>query len=205
MNRIETLFVLDEQVDYHAGRKPDSETEDVDERIKGVLTDVSEGDREVVADHRQGRFVLDILAEGKKVSLNRGFFNNFNIEMPLNPNELPEIELETKVDVSHESHVYVHCYFDNTSRDMLIRIWKTTFLVDNGSGSRSKLVHVENISYAPQWTLIPDKKRFRFLLIFDALPPTCASFDLVEDIPQAGGFHIAGIIRNKTDVYHVDI
>ena len=125
--------------------------------------------------------------------------------MPLTPLESPEVGTETAVDVLHESHVYVHCYFNNTHQDMLIRIWKTTFLVDNASGERSGLVHAENISYAPEWTLIPDKKLFRFLLIFDALPRGCTSFDLIEDIPQSGGFHIAGILRNKTDVYHVDV
>lgn len=115
------------------------------------------------------------------------------------------VEKETKTDVQQESHVYVHCYFNNTFQDMLIRIWRSTFLVDNVSGSRSQLVHVENISYAPEWTLIPDRKLFHFLLIFDALPKSCTSFDLVEDIPQAGGFHVEGISRNKSDVYHVDI
>jgi len=125
--------------------------------------------------------------------------------MPQNPSELPEISTETEVDVLQESHVYVHCYFNNTSKDMLIRVWRSTFLVDNASGARSALVHAENISIAPEWTLIPDKKRFRFLLIFDALPRGCASFDLLEDIPQPGGFHVSGILRNKTDVYHVDI
>jgi hypothetical protein len=125
--------------------------------------------------------------------------------MPLTPLEAPEVSIETEVDIQQESHVYVHCYFKNTHKDMLIRIWKTTFLVDNASGARSGLVHAENISYAPEWTLIPDKKLFRFLLIFDALPRGCASFDLIEDIPQSGGFHISGILRNKTDVYHVDI
>lgn len=125
--------------------------------------------------------------------------------MPLDPHESPEVSTETEVDVLQESHVYVHCYFNNTVKDMLIRIWKTTYLVDRGSGSRSKLVHAENISYAPEWTLVPDKKEFRFLLIFDALPRACASFDLVEDIPQAGGFHVEGILRNKSDVYHINI
>lgn len=125
--------------------------------------------------------------------------------MPLNPLEAPEVRTETEVDVLQESHVYVHCYFKNTHKDMLIRVWRTTFLVDNASGARSALVHAENISYAPEWTLIPDKKLFRFLLIFDALPRGCVSFDLVEDIPQSGGFHISGILRNQTDVYHVDI
>lgn len=125
--------------------------------------------------------------------------------MPLNPLETPEIGIETEVQTQNESHVYVHCYFKNTSKDMLIRVWRTTFLIDNASGARSGLVHAENISLAPEWTLIPDKKLFRFLLIFDALPRDCVSFDLVEEIPQPGGFHIGGIIRNKTDVYHVDI
>lgn len=125
--------------------------------------------------------------------------------MPLNPLESPEVGIETKVDVQHESHVYVHCYFNNTVKDMLIRIWKTTYLLDQGSGTRSKLVHAENISYAPEWTLVPDKKLYRFLLIFDALPRACTSFDLIEDIPQAGGFHVTDILRNKTDVYHIDI
>lgn len=121
------------------------------------------------------------------------------------PDEHIETATTTEVDVLHESHVYVHCYFENTHKDMLIRVWRTTYLVDNASGERSKLVHAENISYAPQWTMISDKKKFRFLLIFEALPRSCASFDLIEDIPQSGGFHVAGIVRNKTDVYHVDI
>lgn len=125
--------------------------------------------------------------------------------MPLSPLESPETGIETEVDVLHESHVYVHCYFRNTDKDMLIRIWRTTFLVDNATGAKSGLVHAENISYAPQWTLIPDKKLFRFLLIFDALPRGCVSFDLVEELPQPGGFHISGIMRNQTDVYHIDI
>jgi hypothetical protein len=66
-------------------------------------------------------------------------------------------------------------------------------------------VHAENISLAPEWTLIPDNKLYRFLLIFDALPRGCSAFDLVEEIPQPGGFHVEGIVRNQTDVYHVDI
>jgi len=127
--------------------------------------------------------------------------------MPFNPLPAPktdvEVDVETKVDVNQESHVYVHCYVDQMVG--AVRVWKTTYLIDNGSGHRSKLVHAENISYAPQWTLIPGSGRFRFLLIFDALPRACSSFDLFEDIPQAGGFHIEGILRNKSDVYHVDI
>jgi hypothetical protein len=88
---------------------------------------------------------------------------------------------------------------------MLIRIWKTTFLVDKGSGSRSRLVHAENISFAPVWTEIPDGGTYSFLLIFSGLPKSCQQFDLLEDIPQSGGFFIPDISRNQTDVYHIDI
>ena len=88
---------------------------------------------------------------------------------------------------------------------MLVRIWKTTFLVDRSSPSKSELIHAENISYAPQWTLIPDLQPFTFLLIFSGLPKSCNVFDLVEQISEPGGFHVPGIARNETDVYHVDL
>ncbi len=121
----------------------------------------------------------------------------------------PEVEVaemtSTRTEVLEESHVYVHCYFNNTHTDMLMRIWKTTFLIDKASGARSGLVHAENISYAPQWTSIPNNSRFRFLLIFSALPKSCVQFDLLEEIPQSGGFYIPDIQRNEQDVYHVDI
>jgi hypothetical protein len=102
-----------------------------------------------------------------------------------------------------ESHVYVHCHFDNRFKDMLLRVWRSTFLVDKASAYKSALVHAENITYAPQWTLIPDNTTYSFLLIFEALPKGCTLFDLVEEIPQPGGFFIADIQRNTRDVYHV--
>lgn len=88
---------------------------------------------------------------------------------------------------------------------MLIRIWRTTYLIDKGSSSRSKLVHAENISFAPAWTAIPDKTRYSFLLIFNALPKSCQRFDLLEEISQPGGFFVPDIQRNQTDVYHIDL
>ncbi len=105
--------------------------------------------------------------------------------------------------VLEDSHVYVHCYFDNPYTDALIRIWASTFLIDRDSHARSGLLHAENISLAPQWTLIPDNVLFRFLLVFSALPKSCTVFDLLEDIPQAGGFHFKNIHRNTSDVYHI--
>ncbi len=125
------------------------------------------------------------------------------------PKVKPAVDIDTMTSIDpsvlEDSFVYVHCYFNNKSDEMLIRIWKTTYLIDKGSSSRSKLVHAENISFAPTWTSIPGKRQYSFLLIFHALPKSCQSFDLLEDIPQAGGFFIQNIQRNQTDVYHIHL
>jgi hypothetical protein len=121
----------------------------------------------------------------------------------------PEVDVEvyTRIDALtlDDSYVYVHCYFQNKWENMLIRIWKTTFLIDRSSGTKSKLVHVENITYAPLWTRIPDGRQYSFLLIFSGLPKSCKLFDLVEEIPEPGGFFIGNISRNEKDVYHIDV
>ncbi len=104
-----------------------------------------------------------------------------------------------------EGYIYVHCHYADAQRDMLIRIWRTTYLFDQHSDACAQLVHAENISYAPVWTWIPDNKPFRFLLIFASLPKSCTVFDLIEQIPQPGGFEVRHIHRNERDVYHVYI
>jgi len=116
-----------------------------------------------------------------------------------------QVATATETMTLEAGHVYVHCYFNNTFKNMLIRIWKSTFLIDQGSGARSELVHIENITYAPEWTSVPDNQLFHFLLIFSALPKSCMKFDLLEDIPQSGGFHVTDITRNEVDVYRVDL
>lgn len=100
----------------------------------------------------------------------------------------PDVLLSIDPNVLEDAYVYVHCYFKNDLNEMLIRIWRSTFLIDRTSGSRSELIHAENISFAPQWEMIPGNTTFSFLLIFAALPKDCKVFDLLEDIPQSGGF-----------------
>ena len=121
----------------------------------------------------------------------------------------PEIGVDVLSSISpqslEDSHIYVHCYFENSYKGMLIRIWRTTFLVDSASHTKAGLLHAENISIAPQWTMIADGTTFHFLLIFESLPKSCKRFDLVEEIAQPGGFFIKGIPRNKEDVYHITI
>lgn len=121
----------------------------------------------------------------------------------------PEIGIEVLASIDPQSledaHIYVHCYYDNPDHATLIRIWNTTFLVDTTSGARVGLLHAENISIAPQWTLIADYTTFHFLLIFSSLPQSCEQFDFVEDIQGPDSFLVKNIKRNKEDVYHITI
>lgn len=63
----------------------------------------------------------------------------------------------------------------------------------------------ENITIAPVWMDVQAGTTARFTLIFAPLPKTCDSFNLFEDIPQSGGFHIRNIRRNTSDIYRVFI
>ena len=104
-----------------------------------------------------------------------------------------------------EGCVYVHCRCANRGDDLLVRIWKTTFLIDHHSSAKPQLLHAENITIAPQWLLVPKGVTHNFLLVFGALSKTCTQFDLIEEIPQPGGFEIRSISRNERDVYHINI
>jgi len=106
--------------------------------------------------------------------------------------------------IHDEGMVIIHCSYD-AEIDGSIRIWNSTFLIDKGSGDRIPMHHAENISVAPEWTLVPAGMRYRFTLIFAPLPKSCEFFDLLEDIPLSGAFFIQNIKRNKSDVYNVVI
>lgn len=129
--------------------------------------------------------------------------------------DLPPVKTTRKIDVDvlaaietdwlEDAFIYVHCHVPEQWREMLIRIWRTTFLTDQHSPAKASLLHAINISYAPVWTQVPPTGSYTFLLIFEMLPKTCSVFDLVEEIPQPGGFHIPDITRNQTDVYHITL
>ncbi|AYO57406.1 hypothetical protein CO230_04265 [Chryseobacterium sp. 6424] len=122
------------------------------------------------------------------------------------PEIATEILEDIKTSIDNEKQVIVHCCFSATAfGDFLIRIWPSTFLIDATTGHRSALIHHENISLFPYWSVVPPMKDYWFTLIFAGLPKDCTSFDLKEIIPQEGGFEIEGIKRNKTDVYKVKL
>ena len=123
------------------------------------------------------------------------------------PFESPEVitEVERKTMVLESGQIYVHCYYRNGPAESGIRIWKSTYIIDKVSGTKGSLLHAENISYAPDWTWLRPFVNYRFLLIFEGLPSDCSRFDLVEDIGEPNGFFVGDIIRNSTDVYHVQL
>ena len=118
----------------------------------------------------------------------------------------PEILENLQTKTEEEKQVIVHCCFPGTPYfGSLIRIWPSTFLVDEASGVHSQLIHAENIAVSPYWTEVPPMKDFWFTLIFPGLPKGCKKFDMKEIIAEEGGFCVQNIKRNGTDVYRVKI
>lgn len=113
-------------------------------------------------------------------------------------------EVVAKVEMEAERQTIVHCTLPRTEDLLfsLIRIWPTTFLVQ-ANGVRKALLFQENITLFPYW--MPVRTPHTFTLIFEGLDRDCGIFDLLEEIPQSGGFAVSGIVRNETDVYRVDV
>ncbi len=107
-----------------------------------------------------------------------------------------------KLSQEEQGQIIVHCHFHG-NEDSIIRIWKSTFLICLQSGKKSKLLHAENITVYPIWTTVKGNKRHTFTLFFNSLPKSCRNFQLLEDIPESGGFFVPQIVRNKQDVYEV--
>jgi hypothetical protein len=110
----------------------------------------------------------------------------------------PKIELDPEHQADVERQVMVRSWYPFGTG---VRIWPTTYLICNQTGNRSKLIYTENVGKYPGWQWLSAGERF--LMVFEALPKDCVSFDLYEDIPEPGEFHIKNIRRNKIEVYDV--
>lgn len=119
--------------------------------------------------------------------------------------EIREVQIDEallqQLSPEEEGCTIIHCSLD-VAFFTGIRIWPTTYLVQE-DGSRRKLIKAFHISLYPNWLLIYGPHRFT--LVFERLGKDCRRFDLLEDIPEPGGFHVPGINRNNTDVYHLFI
>lgn len=116
----------------------------------------------------------------------------------------PDVALDDAVKAlvkqQHEKCTILHCSFE-CPIDTLMRIWPSTFLVQN-NGGRKKLIKAFKISIMPEWTMcVTNNNRVSFTLVFEGLSKSCTDFYMVEDIPEPGGFYTDAIMRNKTDVY----
>lgn len=116
----------------------------------------------------------------------------------------PALANELLTDSEERGQVTVHCHFVAGLSDA-IRIWPSTYLRCRLTGHRSRLVHAEGIPHAPVWRPVPAGSRVSFTLLFEPLPDGCLLFDLIEEIPDEGGFFSPSIPRNGMDVYRVGI
>jgi hypothetical protein len=112
-----------------------------------------------------------------------------------------ELLESAKIRIEEERQVIVHVQAIDNEGPTKIRLWPSTYLIDRTGGHRAKLLSMEGISAAPQWTFM--SKKHSFTLVFEGLPKDCQVFDLIEDIPSYFRFQHLGISRNSTDVYHL--
>lgn len=124
-----------------------------------------------------------------------------NIEQPVFK---PDVSFKPRLQVFEEKVAIVHCtyVFPAHFAPAAIRIWPTTYLIQE-NGMQKKLLQAFNIASFPEWKIVASGHRFT--LIFEGLDNDCKVFDLVEEIPEPGGFRFEKIPRNNTDVYHVQI
>ena len=97
-------------------------------------------------------------------------------------NIAPALLEEIQAQVHESGQVVIHFLYNTPPGEYssYIRIWPTTFLYDKGSVHSSELVHVENITYYPQWHECVAGSTNFFTLIFSGLPKSCTSFDFIE-------------------------
>lgn len=115
----------------------------------------------------------------------------------------PNINFQVQPETLEERATIVHCTVKGYDFfPMGIRIWPTTFLIQQ-NGERKKLLQAYNIAAYPNWKWVFNGHVFT--LVFEGLDKDCLLFDLLEDIPQPGGFRIENIERNKQDVYWVEV
>jgi hypothetical protein len=109
--------------------------------------------------------------------------------------------LQSLVEDEAQVIIHIHLHFRYTS---CIRIWKSTFLIPHNSATKINLAHAVNISFFPKWKICKSGETV-CTLFFKGLPKDCTEFDLVEEIPESGGFYFPNIKKNNSGVYHLQI
>ncbi len=116
----------------------------------------------------------------------------------------PDLLYELQELTQEQGQVVIHCVTEaEVYVDWRARVQKTTFLFDLDSDHQSELLHVVNISIAPEWTIIQKGTQRYYSLIFSGLPKSCTAFDLAELNEPFNPFVVRDIQRNGTDVYYL--
>lgn len=115
----------------------------------------------------------------------------------------PELKQDVLKSTSSEAQVVIHGTIYGNEPGLQVRIWDSIHLYPKGFIYPSELIYSENISFYPVWTPIPFGETLQFTLIFSGLPKGCKYFDLIESIPEPGGFVVRNIPREKSDVYNL--
>lgn len=108
----------------------------------------------------------------------------------------PQVEAQVVI------HIEFHaCFSSCPTIGCGFEVNSNTYLITNG-GSKSGLVQALNVNLSPTRMTVTKKTSY-FTLLFNAFPQSATNFDFIE--PCAGGWRLANIKRNKTDVYILKI
>lgn len=110
---------------------------------------------------------------------------------------------------NEESQTIIYCnYFAPEKYDDggWVNINTTTFLINEKTGNKLKLIHVENVPVAPQrHHFSKTGEKIRFTLIFQGIPKSWERFSLSETALFGDGFVVKNILKNSTGIYEINI
>lgn len=108
-----------------------------------------------------------------------------------------------------ESQTILHCKiraFEMFQNGGWANIHPNTYLINQQSKERLKLIYAENIPYTPHRHFFHHPKDILyFTLLFQKIPETWTTFCLYEETPLGDGFFVGEVPKNKSGVYRIRI
>ncbi len=104
-----------------------------------------------------------------------------------------------------ESQAIIHCNYvapEKYDDGGWVNINTTSFLINEKTGNKLKLIHVENVPVAPQrHHFSKTGGKIRFTLILQGIPKSWERFSLPETALFGDGFVVKNILKNSTGIY----
>jgi hypothetical protein len=108
-----------------------------------------------------------------------------------------------------ESQTIIHCKikaFAMFQQGGWANISPNTYLLNRQSNERLKLIHAENIPYAPHRHFFGHPKDvLYFTLLFQKIPDSWTTFCLYEETIMGDGFFVGEVPKNKNGIYRIRI